>query len=214
MNYGVHPSIELVNLFRKSPYQGQNPKDAKVIFIGLDANYTSQISSHKFFQKIIEYQKDGVAFWRKYGVHHPFLLEDYPFKRNMDGVPYHRNFSKLRLPSDFASNISFVELLDVPTIGTTNESVFLKLINPNHLRWLDAIVSEGQPRAIILSDSVIRKMIKFEESFKCLRSATNQTGLIKKIGETHIYKFSHFSAYQIHTQIESLRKVIISFASI
>lgn len=53
-----------------------------------------------------------MSFWKKYGVHHPFLLPTYPLKKNTGGVPYHRRFSWMKLSSDYAPHVSFIELLD------------------------------------------------------------------------------------------------------
>jgi hypothetical protein len=109
-SYGIHSSDRLVALFRKSPFQGQHPEKARVIFCGTDANYSEEISCHPFFDRIIEYQENGVAFWGKYGKHHPFLLKGYPFKKNTGGVPYHTNFAALKLSLEYAPHISFIEL--------------------------------------------------------------------------------------------------------
>lgn len=118
--YQVHPSERLVSAYKKRPFQGQHPKDAKVIFLGRDANYSSAISSHSFFKRIIEYHDNGVKFWETYGVHHPFLHDEHPYikyKDDMfkDGVKYHKVFAKICLNTQYAKYISFVELLDVPT---------------------------------------------------------------------------------------------------
>ncbi len=117
--YRKHHSAELNTLFKAKPYQGQDPEKAKVIILGTDANYSEEISYHQFFEYILEYHVDGVKFWKEYNVHHPFLLENYPFNKTGGGVPYHRNFSKLGYNSDYAEIFSFVELLDIPTIGMT-----------------------------------------------------------------------------------------------
>jgi len=91
--FDIHPSQEMITLFKSKPFQGQLPEKAEIIFLSSDANYSPEISNHAFFKYILEYQKDGVAFWSKYGCHHPFLLENYPFNKSNAGVPFHRNFS-------------------------------------------------------------------------------------------------------------------------
>ena len=131
MKFNIHPSKELVSLFKSKPYQGQLPADANIIFLSSDANYTSEISNHSFFNYIVEYQADGIKFWEKYGCHHPFLLKDFPFNKTSGGRPFHNTFSRLGLTQAYAKNISFVELLDVPTIGnkSENKDLFYSLIN-------------------------------------------------------------------------------------
>ena len=131
MKFAIHPSKVLVDLFRNKPYQGQSPLDAKVIFLSSDANYSPEISNHSFFNSIIEYQRDGIKFWENYGHHHPFLLEDFPFNKTSGGRPFHNTFSRLGLTQKYAKNISFLELLDIPTIGnkSENKDLFYSLIN-------------------------------------------------------------------------------------
>ena len=73
MEFGIRPSTEIVSLFKSKPYQGQSPDLASIIFL---------ISEHEFFNSILEYQRDGVAFWEKHQCHHPFLMESYPFQKS------------------------------------------------------------------------------------------------------------------------------------
>ena len=83
------------------------PETARIIFLSSDANYSPEISNHSFFNYILEYQKDSIAFWKKYGCHHPFLLPNYPFNKSTGGVPFHRNFSKVGLGPEYAEYICF-----------------------------------------------------------------------------------------------------------
>ena len=62
--FSIHPSKQLVDLFNRKPYQGANPETAKVLILGNDANYSEEISNHSFFDYILEYHDDGVAFWK------------------------------------------------------------------------------------------------------------------------------------------------------
>ena len=138
MKFNKHPSIQLVELFKKKPYQGQSPHQAKVIFLSSDANYSEEISNHSFFKLILEYHEDGITFWKKYGIHHPFLHATYPFKKNKGGVPFHKRFTSIGLTSDYAEYVCFLELLDIPTIGSMSKDkkLFLNLINISHLKQI------------------------------------------------------------------------------
>src|SRR5689334_4899799 len=109
MKYRVHDSPELIALFRRKPYQGQDPERSAALILGNDANYSDAISKHEFFGKIVEYHDDGIRFWTKYRTHHPFLLPAYPFDRRTGGVRYHLNFAKMRFAPHDAPNFSFVE---------------------------------------------------------------------------------------------------------
>ena len=111
--YHIHPSCRLIDLFVAKPYQGVSPDKAKFLFVGLDANYNSSIESNPIFSKIREYHEDGAQFWRQYGVHHPFLLPRY----RGDGKKFHQRFSKIGFTKDQANDVSFAELIDVPTTG-------------------------------------------------------------------------------------------------
>jgi hypothetical protein len=111
--YRPHPSPELNELFARKPYQGAPPDQALFLFVGLDANYDEEIANSRIFSKIQEYHDDGVAFWRKYEVHHPFLLDEYPGA----GRRYHQTFAQIGFTPAHADLVSFVELLHVPTSG-------------------------------------------------------------------------------------------------
>jgi hypothetical protein len=209
--YGIHPSEELVSLFKSSPFQGQCPEKAKVFFFGTDANYSEAISDHPFFQRILEYHRDGVAFWYRHGVHHPFLLDDYPFKRNTGGVPYHRSFSALKLSKEYAPFISFVELLDVPTLGNSSgEKEFWNLFSPKHARYLDNLLQDGVNRLVFVSDNVIRRMRKIKKRWGLFSWVPDSDahGLLCQLGDTAIYKVFHFSDGRVYKQIPEMRELI------
>lgn len=200
MTYGLHPSGQLCALFREQafPHQGQNPHAARIIVVGLDANYSPEISSiGDFFKHIVEYHTDGIRFWEEHRVHHPFLLGNYPLNKTTGGVPYHRRFGWMNLGPEFAQHISFVELLDVPTIGRTESSVFWELFNANHARKIDALVKSGSPRMILLSKTLASNYMaeakRMHDVFDWLPSEF-RLGKMATIGKTVIFGAPHFSA--------------------
>lgn len=198
--YDRHPSIELNEIFseHKLPHQGQDPFKSEVVIIGLDANYSSDISKSPEFLKIIfEYHQDGVAFWKKYGVHHPFLLRKYPFARNTGGVPYHRKFTWLGLGFDFSEKISFLELLPFPTTGRTDSSKFWELFDINHASKIDDLVYKGDRRIILLSSSVMKGyMFRAAKRYGVFQWLPTEFafGEIARIGKTSIVGAPHFSS--------------------
>ena len=130
--YVRHPSAELQYLFASRPYQGADPTRAKYVFVGLAAS----IDRTRFFEKVREYHEDGPRFWRKHGVHHPFLLPDY----TGDGRFYHRSFARIGFSPANADDVSFVEALEVPTTGRSELEPFD--LNPLHIAWLaDTLLS-------------------------------------------------------------------------
>lgn len=209
--YGIHPSAEMVFLFKSMPFQGQRPEKAKVLFLGIDANYSEAISEHPFFQRILEYHRDGVTFWQKHEVHHPFLLHDYPFKRNTGGGPYHRSFSALKLSKEYALLVSFVELLDVPTVGNSSgDREFWNLFNPEHAKYLDSLLQNGSKRLVFVSDNVIRRMRNIKKRWGLFPWVLDldEHGLLCRLGDTAIHKVFHFSDGRVYKQISKMRKLI------
>ncbi len=170
IRYGVHPSRELVEIFRRKPYQGADPERASVLILGNDANYSPEISHHSFFNRILEYHEDGVRFWRSHSVHHPFLHCEYPFARNRGGVTYHRNVAKMGLTSRYAEAISFVELLSVPTIGntSTDRRHFFELMDSGHLEWLEDLVLDGRRKFVLVNRTLINNIQAINKKFGTL----------------------------------------------
>jgi hypothetical protein len=220
MKFQKHTSTKMVSLFQNKPYQGQDPLKAKILFLNSDANYSPQISEHDFFKYILEYQENGVNFWKKYNVHHPFLLSNYPFSRSKAGVPFHHNFSKLNLSKDYADQVSFIELLDVPTIGNKSEdnNIFWELVSERHLRYLDMIIQGGEEKLILISGTVLRDMMKMKELynvFKWLNYPIKPgSKYCHQVNNSTVQKIYHFSASQIHKQIPDIRNYIDNYLNI
>ena len=218
MTYGLHPSQQLQALFRQQtfPHQGQDPEKASIVVVGLDANYSPEISeTPSFFRKIVEYHADGVGFWERYGVHHPFLLPSYPLKKNTGGVPYHRRFSWMGLSAEYARHISFIELLDLPTTGRTEKAEFWRLFRAEHARRIDALVARGERRMIILSKSLVSNYMAYARKrwpvFEWVPEhfALGQLGLI---GETVVVGAPHFSSTTYKKEVfQDLGRNIRSF---
>jgi len=216
--YGIHPSVELCELFSQMaiPYQGQEPGLAKVIFVGLDANYSAEVFAHdKFRSRILEYHENGVEFWEHYGTHHPFLLDEYPLKKNRGGVPYHRKFKTMGLSSQYAKHISFVELLDIPTVGSTVKKRFWELFNPEHAKRLDVIFNSGEKRLVLLPGSVIRNMqyAKLHYGVFSWMPATTEWGKFHQIGETEFHKVRHFSSSITTGELKFMGRLIQTHCS-
>lgn len=171
MRYDLHPSHELVELFRERPYQGQNPEKASVLIVGNDANYSAEISTHPFFDTILEYHSNGLSFWTKHEKHHPFLLSSYPFDRRTGGVRYHANFAKMKFTALDAHHFSFVELLAVPTIGNTgsDRKRFFELMSKEHLEWLEQIVFDGRPKFVLVNQTLVRVISEIRRRLGALR---------------------------------------------
>lgn len=217
-SYDIHPSKVLRDIFASMPipFQGQDPRCSSVIFVGLDANYSAELFEYpRFCEKIFEYHRDGISFWQRYGVHHPFLLEEYPLKRNQGGVPYHKKFTRLGLSSELAEKISFVELLDVPTVGSTTEKRFWELFNLDHARRLDALFTQGSRRQVLLPDSVIKKMQLAGRKYGVFDWVPKniEWGQFSKIGDTEFHKVRHFSGAISKAHLASMGEQVREFCA-
>lgn len=188
--YQPHPSQKLTEMFRAKPYQGARPESAEFVFVGLDANYDAHIESSPAFPDVLEYHQDGVAFWRRHKVHHPFLLDDY----RGDGQRYHRNFAQTGFEPEDACRVSFVELLHIPTVGRSQLKA--KDLDSAHLDKLDALIQRGAKRNVFLSDKVVRRLLD-SRLFQWLPEpiANQVLPQLHKDGETTIYQYLHFSNY-------------------
>lgn len=206
-DFGIHPSLKLMDVFSNQtfPHQGQEPHKAEIIIIGLDANYSPQLSKNsEFFEKILEYHRDGVAFWQKNNIHHPFLLDTYPLKKNTGGVPYHRKYTWLGFDSSYAGKVSFIELLPVPTTGRTSENTFWTLFKLDHAKKIDALISLPSKKIIILSCTVFKRFMQIANQkygvFDWLPSDF-QLGVMKTVGQSIIYGAPHFSSTTYRRQV-------------
>ncbi|RLA41897.1 MAG: hypothetical protein DRQ64_01085 [Gammaproteobacteria bacterium] len=207
MSFKKHDSIELIDLFNSKPYQGQSPEKASIIFLSSDANYSRKISDDPFFNYILEYQEDGVSFWKKHGRHHPFLLEEYPFNRSKDGVPYHRNFSKIGFNASYSDKVCFLELLDIPTIGnkSENRNLFYNLTSLPHLKYIDNLITGGGNKLFYIPVGVLNDMMHLKKKYNIFTwlslEKTEEKPFSKTIHGNKVQQMYHFSSSQIHGQV-------------
>lgn len=210
MDFQKHTSSELVELFNKKPYQGQSPEKAKIIFLSTDANYSPAITSHSFFKYILEYQEDGVKFWEKYGCHHPFLLKEYPFNRTKDGCKFHSNFRRIGFGSEYAKYFSFLELLDVPTIGNKSDdrALFNSLFSKDHLEYIEKLMLSGGEKLFFVSGGALRDIVNIRKKHSVFKwiDLSPKSKFTKTINGNKIKEIYHFSSSHIHRQVDEIYK--------
>lgn len=183
-----HPSQELQNLYRNRNFQGANPDNAKILFVGRDPNWAVDIEDMPVFEKVKEYLIDGVGFWNKYNIHHPFLLQEY----KGDGKRYHKIFSKLEIERNHADKISFVELIGIPTTGMSMKNskrfydYLLSSSNIAHLNELDKLINDSS-KIIFIAWGLI-------QDFKIINT---HTGLFSKFAKFNKDNFSITELNQI-----------------
>ena len=227
--FSQHDSVELNELFNLRPFQGQHPSRSRVIFFGRDANYPSDIKNNETrpgcFDLLRQYHEDGVGFWQNlYGnnpeqKHHPFLI----CMRDRDpGFRYHQVFSEMNLGSHCANHISFVELLNVPTMGNpkddpNNEFGNLLQQSQDHLaRLLQQMSSCDFRRVVFIPNSAIVKMngitvapFFYQQIF--MRNETLRTNcpkLIFRYRNIDVYKCYHFSDPRGPGQLKNMKGII------
>lgn len=212
--YQPHPSFELNLQFRHRPFQGVEPSLATFLFIGLDANYDKNIEQSPSFQSILEYHEDGVAFWRRHGVHHPFLLPGY----RGDGRRYHRTFAGIGFNPNHADLVSFAELLHVPTVG--RNKLTAKDLDTSHLRMLNAAILHGQAKHIFVSAGVARLMRASKEFFWLAKepAASRPLRVLYSEPSRSVYSHLHFSNYgkfqhQLEVEVKAISTLLPKDAS-
>lgn len=190
--YEAHPSRELTQRFAAKPFQGAAPSLATFLFVGLDANYDRKVERSAIFNDLLAYHEDGVAFWRRTGVHHPFLLANY----SGDGRFYHQSFARIGFSTQHAQLVSFIELLHVPTVGRS--TLAAGDLDPSHLQLVNAAITAGQAKHIFLPAGVARLM-RETRAFPWLQQPRKvQDSLLPVLhaenGRT-VYSHLHFSNY-------------------
>lgn len=202
--FGKHPSSMLQELYKQRFWQCQNPKLAKIIFLSLDANwdYNFESLNPAVVMKIEEYLQDGVSFWEKEGVHHPFLMQDY---KKGDGYRFHLNFSKLNISSESAKDVSFVELLNVPTYGMStaqeNRAEFQRLIDKSHIKNINDLLFSDRKKIVFIPKAAYRYLLKLNQNDRLLNFDLEPESLtgeefvnIHNRGNSFIFVCNHFSA--------------------
>lgn len=189
--YQQHPSPQLNRIFEARPFQGATPERSEFLFVGLDANYAPNIQDSAAFGSIVAYHEDGVAFWRRHLVHHPFLLASY----SGDGRRYHLNFAKIGFTPEDAHRVCFTELLHVPTVGRSDLQI--EDLDASHLTSLNELILSGGQRHVFLSAGVARLMRESARFAWLRRSSAESAALpvLHQVGETTVYQHLHFSNY-------------------
>ena len=203
----AHPSRVLIEAFNRKPYQGAAPEAADFVFIGLDANYSPDIEASEVFAEVLEYHTHGPGFWRKYGVHHPFLLPKY----RGDGRRYHHRFAKIGFRPEHADRISFIELLDFPTTGRNQLS--LEDLNESHLMRIRNVIFKSRAKFLFLSADV-QRLLEKTKLFSELSNVKRESSGLKVLyedDERTVFRHLHFSTFgTFEQQLQSEARAISS----
>lgn len=190
--YNAHPSDALNRAFAARPFQGVEPEKAQFLFVGLDANYSPTVEQSPIFPQLLDYLSDGVGFWRAHGVHHPFLLAEY----RGDGRKYHKTFARIGFTTANADEVSFVELVHVPTFG--RNTLVSEDLDSEHLRRLNHAIEHGNARHVFIPDGVA-KLMRASGSFPWMPKTPIDDGRVLKVWHKTeskmIYWHYHLSVY-------------------
>lgn len=203
MVYGIHPSKKINELFKVKPYQGADPNFAKIIFIGRDANWNVEIENNENFSKVVEYLEEGSTFWKKYKVHHPFKLNCFPQSTKTKGWKYHDVFSRIGLNDNFSENISFVELVGVPTFGMANDDKngYKALLNSKtnyiHLQKIDKFLND-KSKLIFIAWGVFKDMQMIAKSKVLFQNIKNIN--LKNLNQFELHQYENVN---IHTHFST-----------
>lgn len=126
--FGIHKDAKLLALFEERPWQGQNPEQATVFFVSLDANFPRDFHKNRRYkgdqgeyEKYGWYKQHTIEEWMQNqilnpeGLHHPFAR---PGCKVKGGPPYHRGIRSLGIEG-LETKICFLELLKKPTWGSS-----------------------------------------------------------------------------------------------
>lgn len=199
---------ELINLFPGRKWQGCAPFDARFLFVGLDANFAPNIEAR--YPRVIDYLNNYIQFIDDYGVHHPFLLNEY----QGSGRRYHEKFVQIGFTRGEIVRLSFLELLHVPTIGQSN--LVVGDLSDDHLQWLSNIFNEGAAEHVFTCPSVIELMLEKENYFPWVVEAPQHNGPLRiwQVDGRSIYEMYHLSVrftqqvIILNSQIQQVQQIL------
>lgn len=220
--FGKHCAKGLVAAYQNKYWQCQNPENAQVIFLGLDANWEKDIESNEtgIYNDILKYLDDGVAYWKEVGFHHPFLLPNY---NKGGGYKYHSNFAKTNISSKYADKVSFVELIGIPTYGRSSKSssLFDKMIDLEYLKVLNNTIFDNKPKLLFIAKSVYDKIQKVKHKMKAndlfdfdMELGSNFCNRLMNIhssNNTIVFVHTHFSGNIATNHLQDIGNMAISF---
>jgi len=113
--------------------------------------------------------------------------------------------------------LSFVELLDSPTVGnkSQNKNLFYQLVSQPHLEYIENLMTGGGDKLFFVSNGVLRDIEKIKKThpvFGWLNFKSGQSEQYsKEINGNKIQEIYHFSSSQIHGQIDDISAAIDSW---
>jgi hypothetical protein len=210
--YFPHADPRLQELFAVKPYQGADPASARFLFFGLDANYAPNLATQPVYPEVVSYLEDGVGYWKRTGFHHPFRSPGY----RGDGKRYHDAFAEIGFSPEHAEQVSFVELIDVPTSGRSK--LHPRDLRPEHLTRLREWVLGGAAHYVFIPSEVLRRLAKTSEFAWLPRVAATMVGSLPVLAQKDdriIFRPFHFSAVGRYSlkkdrdlQMQDMRKLI------
>lgn len=193
-----HPSERLQEIFAKRPFQIQEPEKARIIFLGLDANFDYNLEEHPLFEDFIDFIKNGTEYWKREKIHTPMLKSNYTGM----GKKYHEKFQKLGFDPENAEDICFLELLNVCTCGKSTENIkafrilLLSKSNQLHLQRIARLAAD-----------------KTKQIYICGNDAANfiQELHLFDLNSPNIFLGKHFSGSVSNAYFSDISKLLKNF---
>ncbi len=183
--YGEHLDADAIRKAGFNGYQGKKPDDARVLVLGLDANWPCGMldpPNIAFWEEVKLFLGNPVDYWKKSKgtpkypatcfdpIHHPLISmprEKLGGKWSEYGTKYHHTFNtKLQLSACYADCLTFVEMLVLPTYGSTTapgglpifRGLLLSTANETHVNNLSEWLfnpTKKDFRLVLLSRAVL-----------------------------------------------------------
>lgn len=176
----------------------------------MDANYSYDIEDKEIFNDICEYHLDSVNYWKNKKVHHPFMQKN----DKGDGKVFHRGFSNIELSECYADQITFMELVNKPTVG--RNKITIDDLDMKHLDFIKQVIFSESTKAVFICDTVAKIMKKTHQfdwlNLNCIKTK-NDLNIYYDDNNITVYKHLHFSNYrkfqdQKNQEAKSIFKII------
>jgi len=185
--FGHHDNQELVDIFENQKrefrytFQGKDPRDAKVVFISLDANFTSIQQNDSIPENLRVYLNNAEEYIDNYGgrpllnSHHPYMA--IRFHNRLRSILRRKDDEQNIYRHDVLKSISFVELLWMPTYGNSTgyPEIYSDMVNEKenmeHLSNLDHALA-GNPEN--------KTIVVFKPAYDKIRNRILKIYLIRK----------------------------------
>lgn len=181
---------ELKTHWGKKPYQGCDPKTARIWLIGFAANFPDNMTNDDW-RLLTDYLREPQEFMAEYGVHHPFVHSEWS-QISRGGIRYHRRLADMGLSTKIWQKTALVEILPSIIIGGGSRHPVKKKHGATHLK---PETGHSHLQLIILTTSAVNslKMSIRRSTFGLPQGMQGQAGDSWRLRNAKIMIVPHFS---------------------